>query len=388
MMRNNSRKTSFGDSPKDTRRNLCKYLRCILLISIMLQSFVYVGLNLMVKDESYSAAIITSTRAATRKRYRQKRLPGAKTFYGIDKKNGIDWSDQIFRRTGWDIDPIVLESHKLLFFSVPKIACTEFKMLLRRMMGFPDWKKVGSKSEKLHDPNRNGLRYLGSFPRRKQEEFMISEDWTRAIFVRDPRERLLSAYIDKGLSRYKESKNVTGGYVKSKCCNFKRPLPNPKLQNNKRVELELYRRCLPLSPLEKDTTEDTFPFRYFVDKFMAHCRDPHWEPQSNRLKAANWKKINFVGHFDNLKEDAHQLLRKIGAFEEFGLGWGPENKTIFEKNLVLHATSSKDKLHRYFHGNSTELETIVLKYYRNDYLNEVINLTKPESWGYLMGKHH
>lgn len=372
MMRNNNRKTSYGESPQDTIRNLCKYLRCIMLVSIMLQSFAYVGLNRMIKDESYSAATTTPpppTKAAT----------SAKNFYGTDKTNDIDWTDGIFRRTGWDNDPIVLESHKLLFFSVPKNACSGFKMLLRRMMGLPDWKKVGSRNEKLHDPNRNGLRYLGSFPTRKQEEFMISEDWTRAIFVRDPRTRILSAYRDKALSRYKEFNNVAGGYVKSLCCNFNRTLPNPKLQNSTRVELELYRRCLPLSPFEKDVTEDTFPFRYFVENFMAHCHDAHWAPQSNRLKAANWKKINFVGHFENLKEDAHQLLRKIGAFDDFGSGWGPENKTIFENNLALHATLSDNELHRYFHANSTKLQTMVLKHYHNDYLNEVMNLTKPES---------
>jgi hypothetical protein len=33
-------------------------------------------------------------------------------------------------------NPIVVEEYKLIFFPVPKVGCSEWKLLLRRMMGF------------------------------------------------------------------------------------------------------------------------------------------------------------------------------------------------------------------------------------------------------------
>ena len=43
----------------------------------------------------------------------------------------------------FDSAPIVDEEHKLLFFSTPKVACTTFKFLLRRMAGVKDWDAQG-----------------------------------------------------------------------------------------------------------------------------------------------------------------------------------------------------------------------------------------------------
>ncbi|VEU41849.1 unnamed protein product [Pseudo-nitzschia multistriata] len=298
----------------------------------------------------------------------------------------IDWSDKIFRRMEWDNDPVVIESHKLLFFTVPKNACSEFKVLFRRMMGFKDWKSAGSLSDKTHSPDINGLRYLGSYPRTKQEEFMTSSDWTRAIFVRDPMERLLSAYIDKAIKVHKSYfGGIPGGYIKNHCCGIlhhetpeKRKIKNKSLEKDKP-------KCLSLLPFEKPVTEELLSFEDFVEYFMAQCRDPHWKAQSKRMTESSWKLINFVGYFDNLQEDAHRLLHRIRAFDEYGSGWGPQNRTIFEKNIQPHATSSKEKLSQFYSGSNSKLKRLVLEHYRDDYENPVMNLTKPKIWEEYMG---
>lgn len=300
----------------------------------------------------------------------------------------IDWSDSIFRREGWDNDPVVIESHKLLFFTVPKNSCSEFKMLFRRMMGFTDWKTVGSMQEKLHNPGANGLRYLGSYPKAKRAEFMTSPEWTRAIFLRDPRERVLSAYMDKGLTGYKAYGFVVGGYLKKHCCNMKSNLRREESLSVERARLERsHQHCLPLFPFEENNTLENFPFEDFVRYFMKQCWDPHWALQSKRMKESSWKLINFVGNLGTLQQDGHALLNQIGAFEEFGLeGWGPHNGTIFETNLAEHATSARDKTHTFYHSNYSEVETLVLQHYRKDYEHPIMNMKKPESWERLMGE--
>ena len=287
----------------------------------------------------------------------------------VESNKIVDWTDSIFQKTGgWDDAPIVIESHKLLFFTVPKNACTTFKKLFRRMMGYKNWLIASA-----HDPETNGLKYLGQYPPDKQNEFMISSDWTRAIFVRDPMERTLSAYLDKGLKsgprHWKPS--ITGAHVKRHCCRLwgkRNPICN----------------LSPFTPHETNLTEYNFPFESFVVSFMRQCQDPHWNQQILRMKPKNWKRINFVGHFENIQNDTRRLLKKIGAYKEFGAtGWGESssdtNKTlsIFEKNLANHKTGSGNYMEKHY---SPTTERLVLKYYRPDYSFDLFNFTRPENY--------
>jgi len=306
-----------------------------------------------------------------------------------DTDTSIDWTDSIFRRDGfgWDNDPIVIESHKLLFFTVPKNACSTFKQLFRRMMGHADWLEANP-----HNPSDNGLRYLGHYDRDRQREFMTSPEWTRAIFVRDPLERALSAYMDKGLKTGPREWHpvVNGHHMKHKCC---RQQSNPPIPECHRF---------PLVPFETDLTPDNFPFHRFVASFMAGCDDPHWRPQHLRMHRTNWKWINFVGHFETKQRDARRLLEAIGAYDEFGAtGWGESKSrtatdtatdtatttttttttttslSMFEKNMANHKTGSGEKMNDHY---STKTERLVLQHYRLDYSSEVFNLTKPAEY--------
>lgn len=90
----------------------------------------------------------------------------------------------------------MIEEFKLLFFTVPKNSCTEWKRLFWRMMKHPQWKSYGMEA---HDPSKNGLQFLDHYPLKKQKDMMMSPEWSKAIFVREPLERLLSAFIEKGL---------------------------------------------------------------------------------------------------------------------------------------------------------------------------------------------
>lgn len=92
----------------------------------------------------------------------------------------------------WDASPIVIESHKLIFFTVPKVGCTVFKQLFRRMDGYQNWK-----TKYPHDPRTNGLTYMNKYSIKESTRMMNSNEWTKAIFVRDPKEKFLSAYLDK-----------------------------------------------------------------------------------------------------------------------------------------------------------------------------------------------
>jgi len=164
--------------------------------------------------------------------------------------------DDIIYSSGWDSAPIVLDEYKLVFFTIPKAGCTIWKQLFRRMMGFKNWQKQSQANdvkELPHNPKFNGLTYLHHYSLEEASQIMTSREWTRAIFVRDPKERFLSAFLDKALSN-------GGVHVQKKCC--------------------------PNGECKKDA--QTFPgFINLV--FKGGCKNPHWNPQNNRMENKYWK---------------------------------------------------------------------------------------------------
>lgn len=234
----------------------------------------------------------------------------------------------IYRTHSWDAAPIVVEEYKLIFFTVGKVSCTVFKQLLRRMMELDDWRE--DTGALPHNPNKNGLKYLYHYPPETALEMLTSKHkgWSRAIFVRDPLERLLSAYLDKG-------KRKNGSYIAKHCKEH----------------------------------QAGFSFEEFVDIVSSSCKhDPHWAPQIQRIDGPFWQHINFVGKFDTLQRDTKKLLTRVGAWEEYGeSGWGPRfNESIFSNSThARHETGASDHFEEYY--NSSWVRNKALEFYRRDY---------------------
>ena len=255
----------------------------------------------------------------------------------------VQQGDDIYTSGEWDASPVVLEEFKLVFFTSAKVGCTVWNMLFRRMMGLPNWKAVNTADMLPWNPVRNGLKYLYNYNRTYASFLMTDPEWTRAIIVRDPKERLLSAYLEKG-------QNFP--YIKSKCC--------PSSGN-----------C---------TTRASQSLQGFFELIQT-CNDSHWRPQYLRMEAKYWPYMNFVGHMDTVAEDSETLLKRIGAWERFGkTGWGKNgNSSAFgttagDSSGRKHATNAKDKLLTYF--TTPEFERQVEQHYRGDYQNPIMNITK------------
>ena len=67
-------------------------------------------------------------------------------------------TDFIYSKYGWNSAPVIIHSHKLIFFTVQKAGCTVFKQLMRRMMHYKNWR-----TKDPANPKTNGLKYLVSF---------------------------------------------------------------------------------------------------------------------------------------------------------------------------------------------------------------------------------
>ena len=390
LLQNESRPTTAGVRKHDKRKFRWRVTRSQSLVvafimavfAIVFTSFLDLNRNLhvlLLTEDGQDAAAIS--RAEKRRENAQKSRN--KRFRSV-----LYRADPLMKRGTWDVSPIVIESHKLLFFSVPKIAATTFKQLFRRMHKYKDWSKVTNEGNIPHNPDSNGLTYLFDYSFSKANHFLTSEEWTRAIFVREPKARLVSAYKDKALEK-------NGWYMKNLCgINSQDPLGN-----------NLESHCQLLAPYNKTVTREVFPFQVFVKDFVRNYKDPHWEPQSSRVSVKIWKQMNFIGRFENLYQDTKSLLNIIGAWDEYGShGWNwseqfgndtadsknvqSNNSEIFQLNTSPHKTSSSfpsyttnsggkllmlDKIYY----NTPEVNKIFYDYYRKDYESSILNFTKP-----------
>jgi hypothetical protein len=257
----------------------------------------------------------------------------------------VQQGDFVYLRGDWDGSPVVLEEYKLIFFTSAKVGCTVWKQLFRRIMGERDWRAEATRDLLPWNPDINGLKYLYDYDRETASHMMTSPEYTRAIFIRDPKERLLSAYLDKGVSN--------PAYVQQKCCPYTGT-------------------C---SQLAKASLWN------FLD-MMQTCEDAHWRPQDRRMEAKYWPYINFVGRMENVADDAKKLLTSVGAWDKFGnSGWGQHgNVSIFGTKAGgagrKHATHARERLRKYY--NTPILERNVDFYYASDYANPVLNFTKQQ----------
>lgn len=244
--------------------------------------------------------------------------------------------------------PIVVEKYKLVFFHIPKVACTEFKLLFMKMKDKPGFDVnaiLGAKSSHrgIHPPSQNGLKYLSDYSKEDIRMMIKSDEWTKAVFLREPKERVLSAFLDKAV-------RGKGSYFTHACCN-KGQVPDPE---------ECHRRA-----------HDEKDFSYFLQR-TRHCRNMHWVPQARLLDKTWWQHMTFVGYMNNLAGDSETLFRSLKdpdgttAWDRYAsTGWGSNgNGAFMVRDEAVHATSAHDKLRQYY---SSCDEEFLEKHWRADW---------------------
>ena len=104
-------------------------------------------------------------------------------------------SDDLIYKFSRNTVPVVNEEYNLIFFLVAKAASSEWIRFLMRLQGQDNWCAEGC----IHERETNGLKYLSDYSLDEAQEMMTSTKWTRAIFVRNPKPRILSAFLDKAV---------------------------------------------------------------------------------------------------------------------------------------------------------------------------------------------
>ena len=178
---------------------------------------------------------------------------------------------------------------RYIFCYTPKVACTTWKRILLMMTG----KMTVNRSEDIarsdvHSRSfmKRHLPSLNSY-RPDEIEYRINH-YFKFMFVRDPFERLVSAYLDKFVRTNTFQKTIGRDIIK------------------------LYRPDATTEALNEgsDVTFQEF-VRYILDERTRTIRpfNEHWRPL-HQLCYPCYIKYDFIGKFETLHEDAKYVLKR------------------------------------------------------------------------------
>jgi hypothetical protein len=182
----------------------------------------------------------------------------------------------------------VSSEHRYLYMSVPKAACTKVKWSLHQLEGYtlPDeLRRLHSR----HPEDQPFVKSLKDFDKEEALEILTSPDWFRFCFVRNPYDRILSAYKSKILSD--DPQYMT-------------------LQDEIR-RLNHYPTSGSGEYLGRVTFHD---FVRYVHGKPDRVRDYHWRSQVS-ITLHDAIDYRFIGRFELFEEDFTELLRRLKAPE-------------------------------------------------------------------------
>ena len=182
------------------------------------------------------------------------------------------------------------EERRFVFAYVPKVACTNWKSLLRYMEGHENWLD----SQLAHDKKNGGLRYLGHTE--NDEEILRNSAVKKYTMVRNPYSRVLSSYLNKIHSRLINRDKVDHFASVTK-------------------KIDAFR----VSHLSVDVFP-TVNFEVFLhwlsESSNREVQDEHWAPQ-NKLIRFDEVKYDFIGKFENIKNDSEIILGMMECNKKF-----------------------------------------------------------------------
>ena len=191
---------------------------------------------------------------------------------------------------------IVVEEYKLVYCGVPKVACTVWIRILALLQGI-------NVTSGVHKNTRGKLTILSNYDKNNRERILNS--YTKFMFVREPFERLLSAYRDCFHGSYKTKTAYWKGYHKF----VKDVLARGTGRHN-------------------DTLPGDVTFEQFATFLVLQWREgvsfqAHWREQHNLCDPCQIQ-FDFIGHYETLEEDALFILRKTNLENKVNFPhWNP-----------------------------------------------------------------
>jgi hypothetical protein len=187
------------------------------------------------------------------------------------------------------------EPRHSLFCMIPKNACSEFLALMMRAQGLnrENWnpQAKGNPQSFLHWDKSREVLFFKDGDSHVLEGILRNKTWIKAVFLRDPIERFVSAYLTKI-----KGKNISP--------------ETPSWAGTQTIGQFV-------AVLESEGLHDDI--------------DPHFRLQSSLCGLSETlSQYDFIGFMNNLEEDADRMGSLMGIQDLLHDGWGPhQNQSLF-----------------------------------------------------------
>jgi len=248
---------------------------------------------------------------------------------------------------------IIIPGAKLAFCGIPKVGITNWLQFIRFVMGAHDYTSFPHGKPDLHSWNFDLLHP------EVQERIWNDPEWTFAAILRNPAERLLSAYLDK----LKVQAGKQGGGI-AKHLNF-----------NESFTFDVFLEYLEKEvPDDLDCTDKQLPAALTG---ITWGTDPHWRPQvwgcgmSEKID-----RFDFIGSLDHVEKHSQALLERVGLWESHGKHYrNGKSKRTAGFNPCVQLFPLQDEF------ESTPLSSRHVGFQKKKEYNETNN-SEPESYNY------
>ena len=214
---------------------------------------------------------------------------------------------------------IVDEKFKILFCYIPKVACTQWKTVMASLDG---------RETKLSIHDVRNFKFLGEYA--KDEIDRMLKTYFKFVFVREPFERLLSAYLDKFNSGDPAFHRNYGREIIIKY----RPGGNPEHRN---------------------ITFDEY-LNYVLNIGKGYWNE-HWQTYDKLCQPCGIQ-YDFIGKFENLEQEASYVLEMSGISRKSNVSFpAVKPSTTSSKVPFFYSQISKDRLYGVLQlfGRDTEM---------------------------------
>lgn len=219
------------------------------------------------------------------------------------------------------------EERSFVFAYLPKVACTNWKCLLRRASGAEDWLDTAL----AHDPTKSGLRYVDP-GLEDDRNLLASSAVAKYTMVRNPYTRILSAYLNKIESRKSRKIRKRDGFFDSLF-----------------FEVDTWRTSQGIRELDFGAF-----LRWLQQSESSLARNEHFAPQTDLLRSDTIS-YDLIGRFEAIERDSSVLLRAMGMDVRF-----PS-----QEDVRFPATRAETKLQAHYGDAERE---IVADLYASDFL--------------------
>jgi hypothetical protein len=251
--------------------------------------------------------------------------------------------------------PLVIQEYNLIFFLQDKVASTEMVRFFMRLENKTEWCNAT-----IHANVKGTMTLLSDYSLDEAQSMMIDPKWKKAMFVRNPKPRILSAFLNRFVV-------LRDRFITKTCPQYAR-------LGGKNVT-----ECI-----EAVKRED---FSFFLKEITTvNHENVHWRSIYSTVEEKWWPWIDEIYEMGDNSEVFKTFLQSIksnidgvSAWDRTGkTGWGEYevdcngDHAFMEKKDSRHATDANSKMRQYY---TPDLEKFVEQRYADDLNNPYFQLT-------------